>query len=598
MQLSIRQTVNGGFALAVILLTIIGAASYWSTRKVSQTASEVERTHALFQRLGSTRSDLQDVETGARGYVITGDTRYLEPYNAAAAEVMSQVKALRGLIADDPRQQDRLDALAALVAQRIALADEAVTLRRDQGFEAAQRFILTGQDKSVMDDIRGVLRQMFARENDVLRRQNESANATAVRTRYIVILGGALAVAVVAFAIVSINRQMDQRRRAVEELGRFFTLSLDMLCVAGFDGYFKRLNPAWEQTLGFTTTELRARPYIEFVHPDDREPTLAEAQKLSVEGVDTISFHNRYLCKDGSYKWIEWKATPFAEREAIYAAARDMTDQKQAEAALKALNESLEQQVTERTSAVEQRAAELARSNAELEAFTYSVSHDLKEPLRTLEAFSQFLLEDYAEQIDEQGRDYLHKLSKASARMKHQVDDLLTLSRVGRQVPSPACVDVGAAAADIVEGMRFTIDAKHAIVEIQDQLPPIVGDAPRVEQIFGNLIANALKFNASAPPCVRVGMRSVADGMATFYVEDNGIGIDPQYQERIFGIFQRLQRREEYEGTGAGLAIVKRAVEALGGRIWVESEPGAGATFLFTLPVWSAGVESAKPKAA
>lgn len=140
--------------------------------------------------------------------------------------------------------------------------------------------------------------------------------------------------------------------------------------------------------------------------------------------------------------------------------------------------------------------------------------------------------------------------------------------------------------------MGPTIDGRAATVEVEEGLPDVLAEPPRVEQLFVNLVGNALKFNESEQPLVKVGVRSVEGGMAVFYVRDNGIGIDPEYHERIFGMYQRLHRREDYEGTGAGLAIVKRVVETLGGRIRVESEAGSGATFLFTLPLWTEAMPS------
>jgi len=245
-----------------------------------------------------------------------------------------------------------------------------------------------------------------------------------------------------------------------------------------------------------------------------------------------------------------------------------------------------------------QKATELEAKNQELDAFTYSVSHDLKEPLRAIEAFSQFMLEDCADRLDEQGREYLLKMANAAVRMKRLIDDLLTLSRASRQPNRPSRVRVGRLVREVIEEMAPTIDAKGATVEVQKELPDILAGPIRVKQIFADLLGNALKFNESKRPSVKIGVRAMEGGMATFYVEDNGMGIDPQYHERIFGIFQRLHRREEYEGTGAGLAIVKRVVEIFGGRTWVESELGAGATFLFTLPLWTQATASAERKVA
>ncbi len=240
----------------------------------------------------------------------------------------------------------------------------------------------------------------------------------------------------------------------------------------------------------------------------------------------------------------------------------------------------------------------LRQEVAELDAFTHSVSHDLKEPLRAIEAFSQFLLEDCADKLDEQGRDYVTKLANASIRMKNLIDDLLRLSRCFRQPGSPRRIDVGGLVGDIIAEMQLTLDAKGATIEVEKGLPDVLAEPTRMKQVFVNLIGNALKFNESELPHVKIGVRAVDGGVVTFFVQDNGIGIDPQYHERIFGIFQRLHPREEYEGTGAGLSVVKRVVETLGGKVWVESHLGAGATFLFTLPLATEATASTEGRAA
>jgi signal transduction histidine kinase len=239
---------------------------------------------------------------------------------------------------------------------------------------------------------------------------------------------------------------------------------------------------------------------------------------------------------------------------------------------------------------------ELEHRTEEMEAFTNSVSHDLKEPLRTLEAFSGFLIEDYAEVLDEQGRDYLERLAKASARLKDMIEELLVLSRLGRRPHELEMVDVENTIREIVAANEFTMEQRNAAVIINGPLPPVLADLPRIQQVFGNLIGNGLKFNQSERPTIDIGCADVAGGMATISVRDNGIGIDPQYHDRIFGIFQRLHVLEEYEGTGAGLAIVKRAMEALGGSVTLESSLDAGSTFYLRLPLWDEATASTRVK--
>ncbi len=289
---------------------------------------------------------------------------------------------------------------------------------------------------------------------------------------------------------------------------------------------------------------------------------------------------------------------------------RDQLDElvKERTLALRKANEQLRHDNAVRKQMEESLVAQAARERelnealrqevAELDAFTYSVSHDLKEPLRAIEAFSQFALEDCADQLDEQGRDYLTKLANAGIRMKNLIDDLLTLSRAFRQPGPPSRIDVGGLVGEIIAEMQLTLDAKCATVEVEKGLPDVLVESTRIRQVFVNLIGNAVKFNESEGPHVKIGVRSMEGGKATFYVQDNGIGIDPAYHERIFGIFQRLHCREDYEGTGAGLAVVKRVVDIFGGRIWVESELGAGATFVFTLPLATEAAASIEGKAA
>ena len=297
----------------------------------------------------------------------------------------------------------------------------------------------------------------------------------------------------------------------------------------------------------------------------------------------------------------------------ILLAIEDMTAREQLQEELRKHRDELEELVTERTRALRKANVQLRHDNAvrkqmedtlvaqaarerelneslkqevaELDAFTYSVSHDLKEPLRAIEAFSQFAMEHCDSQVDEQGREYLTKLANASIRMKNLIDDLLALSRAFRQPGPPSRIDTGGLVGELIEEMQVVLDARDATVEAEQRLPDILAEPTRIRQVFINLIGNAIKFNESEEPHVKIGVRAKAGGRATFYVQDNGIGIDPKYHERIFGIFQRLHCREDYEGTGAGLAIVKRVVDFFGGRIWVESELGAGAAFLFTLPL-------------
>jgi len=225
----------------------------------------------------------------------------------------------------------------------------------------------------------------------------------------------------------------------------------------------------------------------------------------------------------------------------------------------------------------------LELSYEKLEEFSSVVSHDLKEPLRTIETFSGFLLEDYEGRLEEEGVEYLNTLRRTSSRMRDLINDLLSLARV--HVDSAAFERINTQR--LLEEIQEDLDARLRGVNLQvaENLPPVRGSRVRIGELFSNLIVNAIKYNDKALPTVRVDWTE--DGRndrITFFVEDNGIGIEARYQERIFGIFEKLNPREDIEGTGAGLAICKRIVEEHGGRIWVNSEVGKGSTFYFTIP--------------
>jgi light-regulated signal transduction histidine kinase (bacteriophytochrome) len=229
-------------------------------------------------------------------------------------------------------------------------------------------------------------------------------------------------------------------------------------------------------------------------------------------------------------------------------------------------------------------AQELARSNAELEDFTYSVSHDLKEPLRAIEAFNTFLAEDYGDKLDEEGRRYINMVRQNAVRMKDLIDDLLRLSRIGRVRHEHTAVAVESLVEDARQDLAFALQEKKVDLRVQPDLPTITCDEVHMKQVFKNLVSNAIKFNDKARPVIEITCRD-NDSAYTFSVRDNGIGIDQQYHEKIFRIFQRLNRRDEYEDTGVGLTICKKVIEAHGGTIWVEkSRVGEGTTFSFTIP--------------
>ena len=241
--------------------------------------------------------------------------------------------------------------------------------------------------------------------------------------------------------------------------------------------------------------------------------------------------------------------------------------------------------VTERRAAereIEERARELARSNADLEQFAYVASHDLQEPLRAVVSYLQLLERRYGGQLDERAERYIGHAVDGGRRMQTLITDLLTFSRVGRRDMAMEPVDLERLLDRAEASLRVAIEESNATVT-HDPLPTVDGDTTQLTQLFQNLLGNAIKFRGEASPTVHVSAER-QDGAWLISVRDNGIGIAPEYRERVFVLFQRLHGRDEYGGTGIGLAVCKKIVERRGGTLWVEDTPGGGSTFRFTIP--------------
>jgi PAS domain S-box-containing protein len=355
--------------------------------------------------------------------------------------------------------------------------------------------------------------------------------------------------------------------RATREMDRFFSVSIDLFCIADFDGCFRRVNEAWRDVLGWEPSELTARPYAEFVHPDDRAATAAEAGRLS-GGTPVLSFENRYRHKDGSYRWLRWVSMPVVEDGLIYASARDVTHERE-------LSASLESHVTS-----------LAEVNRELESFSYSVSHDLRAPLRHITGFAALLERSAGETLGERDRRYLTTITGAANRMGRLIDDLLSFSRTGRAALAEQPVDLQALVEDVRKEAQEDArpSADRPIDWVVGPLPTVTGDREMLRVALVNLLANAVKYSSTRPaPRIEIGMDGGPRGPALF-VRDNGVGFDAQYAHKLFGVFQRLHSSDEFEGTGIGLAIVRQIVRRHGGEVWAEGAVDRGATFHVWLP--------------
>jgi PAS domain S-box-containing protein len=499
--------------------------------------------------------------------------------------------------------------------------------------------------------------------------------------------------------IYAAARDITERKRAEEERDRFFSLSLDMLCIAKSDGFFKRVSPAFTRTLGWSADELLTRPLIDFVHPDDRAATLREIERQVAGGEQVLGFENRYGHKDGSWRVLSWKSMPQPDG-LMYAIARDITEQKrtlQAERRLAAIVESsddaiigesldgivtswnkgaerlyaypaeeilgkpitvlfppdrmdeeafiiarlkqgermeyfetvrrtkdgrlidialtlspirdeqgavigmskIARDITERKRAeealrrahnelemrVQERTAELQHRNRDLETLLYVTSHDLREPLRAIENFSRLVHDRYAGSLDDKGKDFLRRVVRGAQRMDRLMTDLLALSRIQRMELPVEDVEGTSLVEEALRQLEAKIKETDARVRVTNNLPRLRVNRTWAIQGISNLIANALKFRRDGEvPDIEIAPyhpKSEESGEVGLIVRDRGPGVASEHAERIFQLFQRAVGRE-IEGTGAGLAIVRQVAERHGGRAWVQPREGGGSEFILT----------------
>ncbi len=363
---------------------------------------------------------------------------------------------------------------------------------------------------------------------------------------------------------------VEARRKTQEHYDRFFSLSSDLLCVANFDGYFTALNEVWEETLGYTREELMAEPFVSFVHPDDRDSTVEAASRIA-EGAVITSFDNRYRTKSGEYRWLYWSAVPAESDHLIYAVARDITERKTAEAALKAAKEEAE-------------AANRAKSE-----FLAKMSHELRTPLNSVIGFSNVLMRGGGASLKEQERKYLERIRVNGEHLLNLINELLDLAKIeaGKVEVEWGDEDVGELVSHALAQFEDRVAGRDVELSavVPEGLATLRTDARKLTQILFNLIGNALKFTEKGKVEVRVSTRPGTMEPGSIEVSDTGIGIPEDKLDLIFETFEQVESStsRSYAGSGLGLAICRSLCNLLGYEIGVESELGRGTVFTVRL---------------
>ena len=585
MKVTIERKLITGIVIAITVVLAIVFISIRQSGRLQDTAAMIRHTHQVIYEMQEVLDISNRYELDVKNFLLTSDSSFLGALKGSSSLLQQKIAGLKELTRDNPPQQERIDLLRRYVEKNRTMLDEAIRMSRDKNFQGVGTIVANGAAIGYSHQIQSVISQLEAEENLLLdqRRKTSQGAASGLQGVLWVLIGAVAILAIVVFQKLSrFNRELEERVRIQtgelqESENKYKTLfyksPLPKWIYDQETLQFLEVNEAAIRNYGYSQEEF-GRMRISDIRPAEDLPLLlsdVEEARASYEKSRDGTW--RHIKKNGEIIFVEVTAHPieYDHRRARMVVVNDVTERRRSEQLLQQLNEALKK-----------RAAELALSNAELERFAYIASHDLQEPLRMVSSFLQLLQKRYQGQLDEKAGQYIHYAVDGAERMKALILDLLEYSRVGTGKENWGPVDTAEVMEAVGNIFREKIIAARARVEIS-LLPVVRGDKVQMTQLFQNLVGNALKYHGEEPPVLRI-RATEEPGCWLFAVEDNGIGIDPQFFGKIFIIFQRLHNKSDYSGTGIGLAICKKIVERHGGRIWVESAPEKGSTFYFTIP--------------
>ena len=638
---ALRRKVAAAVGASTLVL-VVGALSFLMLRSYRQAQEWVQHTGRVQLTLAGVAGDVGHAEAAARGYVLSHDTAYLRQYTDARAQVTRSLETVRRLARDNALQQRRLDTLGAFLGARFDTLDARIAMRDRDGLDAVAAVTARGTGLARMTEARELVVRMTREEARLLEARQAEASARARRALVAIVLGSIAAALlslvtlrgitgevrardeVTALALqqreelaakarqleeqaVALGHQLEEQQALTEELAqtndelhaaqesmdrtlvglrrseeRFRSLvwaSAQIVWTAEASGAFDGDQPDWSEFTGQAREQYRGAGWLDVVHPDDRQAT-QRAWETAVATRTLYEVEHRLRRYDGVWRRMSVRGVPIVDeagtlREWVGVHA-DVTEQRETEAEIRRLLAERDGQVRA-----------LAAANAGLEAFSYSVSHDLRSPLSAMSGLSHVLEEDYADRMDDAGRHLLRRIRANAAHMAELIDGLLELARVTRADMKHERVDLSELARNIGADLARTWPDRAVRLDVEPGLVAL-GDRRLLAVLLQNLIGNAWKYTGKTAEPHVVVERALLDGLpsdvAAFVVRDNGAGFDMRYAERLFAAFQRLHETREFEGTGIGLATVLRVIERHGGTIRGEGRVGEGATFTFTLP--------------
>jgi PAS domain S-box-containing protein len=569
--------------VGVLLPVVLGAIFISVVTAFFVTAGNV-RTEAIRQRntlfeARDARTDLLNMETGLRGFLLFHNDDYRKPYDKSKSKLDSELGKLMEDAESDPTDRSEVRQIEAHARGWLQTAEAQLAMTRlGQRLTPADADLARRQFTMVQSGFDSFLGEQTQSYEDTTKSvMSYQVTLGWIVFAGIVILGTAVASSTTILmrklsdiyhvALTAIEEQADRARKVAERYKLVTDNSSDLICVLDRNHFYTFVSPSYGRVLGLEPEDVVGKPMIEFVHEEDRARLDEKLRELGDSGTDIVEVKKK--TKEGV--WRNFEMTLAGVDDKIVAVGRDVTERMEAEQRILELNAQLEHRVAERTE-------ELAHANKELEAFSYSVSHDLRAPLRSIASFSMILQEDLEDKLDEDSADNLSRIRAAAQKMTALIDALLRFSRIARADMTLSDVDMS----QLVESITAELKRREPEREVEIVIQPDVidqADPQLLRVVLENLLENSWKFTSNVE-AAKIEFGKEDDH---YFLRDNGVGFEQEYVEKVFLPFERLHTDREFPGTGIGLATTKRIIDRHGGKIWAEGNVGKGATFNFTL---------------
>jgi PAS domain S-box-containing protein len=558
-----------GFILALAILIWLAVASFLNTKSFIRSGYMVAHTLDVLYSTERLMANVANIELGQRGYTITGNEAFLGSYVRSKEEVSKHITNLQKLTSDNQSQQRRIAQMRNAIDTLLVFSSMAIKLRREKGFEASSEVNASLRGKESMDMIGKLAAQIEAEENALLEQRSSSQKFQLENLNY-TFVGLFIATGIILISIyVAINITIKARLDTERSLAIITAETKDLYDNApcGYhsldaSGNFANINNTLLAWLGYTRDEVVGKMKFTDVIPAEEYGLFYERFENFKKTGEVSNVEFNFKRRDGSKFPVSLNAAAIRDSHGVYIKSRsttfDITERKQTEEKIRNLNH-------------------------ELEAFTYSVSHDLRAPLRSIDGYSKILLEDYLGKLDEEGQHVIQVIMNNAKRMGKLIDDLLDFSRLGRKDILLVPLNMTQFVRTIVQELAEQEREQSVAIKINPLLPATV-DMDMMRQVWENLLSNAIKYTGKNPnPSIEVSSFQTEKEVG-YCVKDNGVGFDMQYVGKLFNVFQRLHKIQDFSGTGVGLAIVKRIVDRHNGRVWAEGKLNGGASFYFTIP--------------